>query len=69
MLSLVGLGAMRTAEKFGRKARKRGGAPLTPEDVYVGAAAVTIPKWRHWTKAAKEKLDKMMGQDASKVAA
>ncbi|HAT49706.1 MAG: transposase [Nitrospirae bacterium] len=40
------------------------GDHLTPEDVYVKGAVVTIPKWQHWAKAAKKKLDQMMEEDA-----
>lgn len=36
-----------------------GGDALTPEDVYVHARAVQLPKWQGWAKAAKEKLRKM----------
>ena len=34
------------------------------EDVYAKGVQVTIPKWQHWAKAAKEKLDQMMAKDA-----
>ncbi len=37
-----------------------GGDPVTPEDVYVHAQAVQLPKWQGWAKAAKEKLRKMV---------
>ena len=37
-----------------------GGDPVTPEDVYVHAQAVQLPKWQGWAKAAKEKLLKMV---------
>ena len=41
-----------------------GGDPVTPEDVYAKGVQVVIPKWQHWAKAAKEKLDQMMEEDA-----
>ncbi len=37
-----------------------GGDPVTPEDVYVHAQAVQLPKWQGWAKAAKKKLQKMV---------
>lgn len=41
-----------------------GGDVLTPEDVYVKGRAITLPRWQGWAKAAKEKLDESMHQDA-----
>jgi len=41
-----------------------GGDVLTPEDVYVKRQAITLPRWQGWAKAAKEKLDESMQQDA-----
>ena len=46
-----------------------GADPLTPNDVYAGAAEVIIPVWQHWAKAAKKKLDNMMAADAQGQAA
>ena len=37
-----------------------GGDPVTPEDVYVHAQAVQLPKWQGWAKAAQKKLRKMV---------
>ncbi|MBF0383432.1 MAG: hypothetical protein HQL69_20625, partial [Magnetococcales bacterium] len=48
---------------------KGGGDPLTPEDVYAKGQKTTIPKWQHWAKAAKQRLDKLMREDASKAVA
>ncbi len=42
-----------------------GGDPMTPHDVYVDGRAVAIPKWQGWAKAAKEKLDQLMSQEAA----
>jgi transposase InsO family protein len=38
-----------------------GGDPLVPEQVYADDQVVQLPRWQQWAKAAKEKLDKMMG--------
>jgi transposase InsO family protein len=43
--------------------------PLTPHEVYAGGAEVVIPKWQGWAKAAKQRLDDMMAEDARKKAA
>jgi putative transposase len=42
-----------------------GGDPMTPHDVYVDGRAMAIPKWQGWAKAAKEKLDQLMSQEAA----
>lgn len=50
--------------------RPRPGAdPLTPHEVYAEAAEIVIPKWQHWAKAAKQRLDEMMAADAGQRAA
>ena len=36
-----------------------GGDPVTPQDVYVHAQSVQLPKWQGWAKAAKDKLAKV----------
>jgi transposase InsO family protein len=41
-----------------------GGDVLTPEEVYVKGRAITLPRWQGWAKAAKQKLDEAMEQDA-----
>ena len=46
-------------------APEAGGDPLTPEDVYVRGATITIPKWQGWAKGAKEKLDRMLSGQAA----
>lgn len=38
-----------------------GGDPLAPEEVYTASQVVQLPRWQQWAKAAKEKLDQMMG--------
>jgi putative transposase len=42
-----------------------GGDPLVPEEVYVGGRATQIPKWQGWAKGAKEKLDRMLAEQAA----
>jgi len=44
---------------------KQGGDPMTPHDVYVEGKTIAIPKWQGWAKAAKEKLDKLMIEEAA----
>lgn len=40
---------------------EEGGDPLVPEEVYAKGRVVQLPRWQGWAKAAKEKLDEMMG--------
>jgi hypothetical protein len=42
-----------------------GGDPMTPYDVYVEGKVIGIPKWQGWAKAAREKLDKLMIEEAA----
>jgi len=42
-----------------------GGDPMTPHDVYVEGKAIGIPKWQGWAKAAREKLDRLMSEEAA----
>jgi transposase InsO family protein len=42
-----------------------GGDPLVPHEVYALGRKVGIPKWQGWAKAAREKLDKLMAQEAA----
>ncbi len=42
-----------------------GGDPMTPHDVYVKGRSIGIPKWQAWAKAAKDKLDRMMTEEAA----
>jgi len=42
-----------------------GGDPLVPEEVYAGGRAVQIPRWQGWAKGAKEKLDRMLAEQAA----
>jgi len=44
---------------------EQGADPMTPHDVYVEGKAIGIPKWQGWAKAAKAKLDEMIGGDAA----
>jgi transposase InsO family protein len=41
-----------------------GGDPVTPADVYVGGVRPQIPSWQPWARAAREKLDTLMGAAA-----
>lgn len=41
-----------------------GGDPVTPADVYCRGVEVQLPAWQGWAKAAKEKLDRMMADEA-----
>jgi hypothetical protein len=43
---------------------ERGGDPHVPAEVYAGAAAIGIPKWQSWAKAAKRKLDQLLTEAA-----
>ncbi len=42
-----------------------GGDPLVPEEVYASGQAIQIPKWQGWAKGAKEKLDRMLVEEAA----
>lgn len=42
-----------------------GGDPMTPQDVYVEGKAIGIPKWQGWAKAARAKLDSLIGEEAA----
>mgnify|MGYP001596755728 FL=1 len=42
-----------------------GGDPVTPEDVYVRGVVTQLPRWQGWAKAAKEKLDRMLAEEAA----
>lgn len=42
-----------------------GGDPLVPEEVYAGGRAIAIPRWQGWAKGAKEKLDRMLAEQAA----
>ena len=44
---------------------QQGGDPMTPHDVYVEGKATAIPKWQGWAKAAKDKLDELMTEEAA----
>ena len=44
---------------------KKGGDPVTPEDVYITGMVTRLPKWQKWAKGAKAKLDKLMKEDAA----
>lgn len=43
-----------------------GGDVLTPHDVYVDGAPITLPRWQTWAVAAREKLDAALAQDAER---
>jgi putative transposase len=38
-----------------------GGDPLVPAEVYADGQVVQLPRWQQWARAAKAKLDEMMG--------
>jgi putative transposase len=42
-----------------------GGDPLVPEEVYAGGLSTAIPRWQGWAKGAKEKLDRMLAEQAA----
>ncbi len=42
-----------------------GGDPLVPEEVYAGGRTIQIPRWQGWAKGAKEKLDRMLSEQAA----
>lgn len=42
-----------------------GGDPLVPEEVYAGGRPIQIPRWQGWAKGAKEKLDRMLAEQAA----
>jgi len=42
-----------------------GGDPMTPQEVYLEGKATGIPKWQGWAKAAREKLHKLMTEEAA----
>jgi len=42
-----------------------GGDALVPEEVYAGGLSITIPRWQGWAKGAKEKLDRMLAEQAA----
>lgn len=42
-----------------------GGDVLTPHEVYVERKLIVLPKWQGWAKAARQKLDEAMAQDAA----
>lgn len=42
-----------------------GGDVLTPRDVYIHGKTIQIPKWQAWAKGAKEKLEKMLKENAA----
>ena len=42
-----------------------GGDLMTPHEVYVDGQAMAITKGQGWAKAAKEKLDQLMSQEAA----
>jgi transposase InsO family protein len=46
---------------------EEGGDPVPPAGVYCHGMTIGIPRWQHWARAAKKKLDEMLGkgQDAA----
>lgn len=43
-----------------------GGDVVTPRDVYVDGTEITLPRWQSWAKAARNKLDEALAQDAER---
>src|SRR5439155_1179258 len=43
---------------------EEGGDPLVPEEVYAGGQRVQLPRWQGRARAAKAKLDELMGSAA-----
>lgn len=48
---------------------EEGGDPLVPAEVYVPGRTIRTPRWQGWAKAAKKKLDELLGNEASPPAA
>lgn len=44
---------------------EEGGDPLVPEEVYTGGRSIGIPRWQGWARDAKEKLEKMLAEQAA----
>jgi transposase InsO family protein len=42
-----------------------GGDPWVPAEVYAGGRVIRIPKWQGWAKGAKEKLEKLLAEQAA----
>jgi putative transposase len=40
---------------------EEGGDPLVPEEVYAGGRLVQLPRWQGWARAAKAKLEELLG--------
>jgi len=40
---------------------EEGGDPLVPGEVYASGRVVQLPRWQGWARAAKKKLDELMG--------
>jgi len=38
---------------------------LKEEEVYAGGLSIAIPRWQGWAKGAKEKLDRMLADQAA----
>lgn len=45
-----------------------GGDPVTPIEAYTSGIEIQLPAWQGWAKAAKEKLDALMNEDAEAAA-
>jgi len=35
--------------------------------VYAGGAEIMIPRWQHWARAARKRLDQLIAADAQKL--
>jgi hypothetical protein len=38
---------------------------VTPQEVYVDGVGVGIPKWQAWARAARDKLEAMLEEQAA----
>jgi len=46
---------------------EEGGDPLTPQDVYVTACPIRIPRWQGWARGAKARLEALLGHELERA--
>lgn len=65
---LVRLGELKAGRTWSQLHRAlepvQGGNPVMPAEVYAGGIEVQLRAWQPWAKAAKEKLNRLLLQDA-----